>query len=330
MSTETLERPVVGYSLSSEEHRPRDLVRYAARAEEVGFGYAMISDHFHPWLDAQGSSPFVWGVLGGIAEATSTLPVGTSVTCPTVRYHPALVAQAAATAAELLDGRFTLGVGTGEYLNEHIYGDPWPSHRIRCEMLEEAVAIIRRLWEGDWVEHHGPHFTVVNARLYTLPAEPPPVVVAAGGPRAARLAGAIGDGLVNYTPDPDVVSGFQEAGGSGKPTYVQLNVCWAEDEAEARRTAHRICPNVGLPGELGNQLPHPKHYEQAVSLVTEEAVAEVITCGPDAERHVDAIHRCLDAGYDHVHVYQVGPDQEGFFRFYEREVLPQVQSLARR
>ncbi len=182
MSTETLERPVVGYSLSSEEHRPRDLVRYAARAEEVGFGYAMISDHFHPWLDAQGSSPFVWGVLGGIAEATSTWPVGTSVTCPTVRYHPALVAQAAATAAELLDGRFTLGVGTGEYLNEHIYGDPWPSHRIRCEMLEEAVAIIRRLWEGDWVEHHGPHFTVVNARLYTLPAEPPPVV----SPRAGR------------------------------------------------------------------------------------------------------------------------------------------------
>src|SRR3954454_22022670 len=326
MAVATVEAPSVGYSLSTEEHGPRDLVRFAALAEQSGFDYAMISDHFHPWIDAQGSSPFVWTVLGGIANATSTLPIGTSVTCPTVRYHPALVAQAAATAAEMLEGRFTLGVGTGEYLNEHIYGGSWPSHRIRCDMLEEAVTIIRRLWEGGWVEHHGTHFTLVNARLYTLPEQPPPVMVAAGGPRAAQLAGRLGDALVNYSPDSDVVSGFEAAGGSGKPRYVQLNVCWAEDEAEARRTAHRICPNVALPGELGNQLPHPKHYEQAVSVVTEDAVAEVITCGPDPDRHVEAILRCREAGYDHVHVYQVGPDQEGFFRFYEEKVLPAVRS----
>jgi coenzyme F420-dependent glucose-6-phosphate dehydrogenase len=328
MTANAVKRPIVGYSLSSEEHGPRDLVRYAARAEDAGFEYAMISDHFHPWIDAQGSSPFVWAVLGGIAQATSTLPVGTSVTCPTIRYHPALIAQAAATVAELLDGRFTLGVGTGEYLNEHIYGDPWPSHRVRCEMLEEAVMVIRRLWEGEWVEHYGTHYTVANAKLYTLPEKPPPLIIAAGGPRSARLAGALGDGLVNYAPDTDVVDRFAETGGSGKPTYVQLNVCWAEDEMDARRTAHRICPNVALPGELGNQLPHPKHYEQAVSLVTEDAVSEAITCGPDSARHVEAIRRCVEAGYDHVHVYQVGPDQEGFFRFYEREVLPEVQSSA--
>jgi coenzyme F420-dependent glucose-6-phosphate dehydrogenase len=318
--------PVVGYSLSSEEHGPRELVRYAARAEEVGFGYAMISDHFHPWIDAQGSSPFVWSVLGGIAGATSTIPVGTGVTCPTVRYHPALVAQAAATAAVMFEGRFVLGVGTGELLNEHIYGQPWPTHRVRCDMLAEAVAVIRQLWEGDWVEHRGTHYTIANARLYTVPDETPALIIAAGGPRAARLAGELADGLVNYTPDAAVVEGFARAGGAGKPAYVQLNVCWANDEAEARRTAHRVCPNVALPGELGNQLPHPKHYEQAVTLVSEEAVAEVITCGPDPARHIEAIRRCHDAGYDHVHVYQVGPDQEDFFRFYDREVLPTFRS----
>jgi G6PDH family F420-dependent oxidoreductase len=190
-------------------------------------------------------------------------------------------------------------------------------------MLEEAVTIIRRLWEGDWLTYRGEHYTVENARLYTLPGQPPPVTVAAGGPKAARLAGEIGDALVNYAPDAEVVAGFDDAGGAGKACYVQLNVCWDEDEAEARRLAHRICPNVALQGELGNQLPHPKHYEQAVSVLTEEDVAAVITCGPDPERHLAAIRECLDAGYDRVHVYQVGPRQEGFFRFYEREILPQ-------
>jgi coenzyme F420-dependent glucose-6-phosphate dehydrogenase len=312
----------IGYSLSTEEHAPGDLVRYARRAEETGFAYAMISDHFHPWIDAQGNSGFVWSILGAIAQATERLPVGTGVTCPTMRYHPALVAQAAATVAVLMPGRFTLGVGTGEYLNEHILGDRWPPYRMRAAMLEEAVELIRTLWRGEWVTHDGEHYLVENAKLYTLPEQPPPIVVAAGGPRAADLAGRIGDGLINYSPDAEVADGFRAAGGDGKPRYVQLNVCWAEDEADARRTAHRICPNVALEGELGNQLPHPKHYEQAVSMVTEDDVAEVITCGPDPERHAEAIRRCLDAGYDHVHVYQVGPDQEGFFGFYEREILP--------
>jgi coenzyme F420-dependent glucose-6-phosphate dehydrogenase len=315
----------IGYALSTEEHGPRELVRYARLAEEAGFAYAMISDHFHPWIDAQGSSPFVWSVLGGIAEATGTLPVGTGVTCPTGRYHPAVVAQAAATAAVMFEGRFSLGVGTGENLNEHVVGIRWPEWEVRAEMLEEAVEIIRRLWEGDWMSHRGRHFTCENARLYTLPDEPPPIVVAAGGPRAAELAGRIGDALINYSADPEVVRIFDEAGGRGKSHYVQLNVCFAEDEAEARRTAFEICPNVALPGELGNQLPHPKHYEQAVELVTEDAVAGVITCGPDPERHAAAIDECLEAGYENVHVYQVGPDQEGFFAFYEREILPRYR-----
>jgi coenzyme F420-dependent glucose-6-phosphate dehydrogenase len=316
-------RPQIGYSLSTEEHGPNELVGFARRAEEVGFAYAMISDHYHPWIDAQGNSPFVWTVLGGIAEATERLPIGTGVTCPTVRYHPAVVAQMAATAAIMLEGRFSLGVGTGENLNEHIVGVRWPPYDVRASMLEEAVAIIRQLWTGEWVSHHGEHFVVENARVYTLPDEPPPIVVAAGGPKAATLAGEIGDALINYTPDADVVRLFHEAKSDGtRPCYCQLNVCWAESEAEARRTAHKICPNVAVQGELGNQLPHPKHYEQAVTLVTEDDVAEVITCGPDAELHRAAIQERLDAGYEHVHVYQVGPDQEGFFRFYEREILP--------
>src|SRR3954447_15547380 len=313
---------VIGYALSTEEHGPRELLEYARRAEEVGFGYAMISDHYHPWIDAQGNAALVWSVLGGIAAVTERIPVGTAVTCPIVRYHPALIAQAAATVAALMPGRFTLGVGTGEYLNEHIYGGHWPAHEVRAEMLEEAVEIIRELWKGGWVRHYGAHFTVENARLYTLPDEPPPIAVAAAGPRAAALAGRIGDALVNFTPDDGIAQAFADAGGGGKPHYVQLNVCWGEDEAEARRTAHEICPNVALPGELGQQLPHPKHFEQAVELVTEDAVAEVITCGPDPERHLAAIQECLDAGYEHVHVYQVGSDQEGFFRFCEREILP--------
>ena len=314
----------LGYSLSSEEHGPNELVDFARRAEEVGFEYAMISDHFHPWIDAQGSSPFVWSVLGGIANATERIELGTGVTCPSMRYHPAVVAQAAATAAAMLGGRFVLGVGTGENLNEHVVGRRWPPWDVRADMLEEAIEIIRALWEGTWTTYRGRHHVVETAKLYTLPDTPPPIAVAAGGPKAAELAGRLGDGLVNFAPDPAVAEGFVQAGGEGKPCYVQLNVCWAEDEADARKTAHRICPNVALKGELGNQLPHPKHYEQAVQLVTEDDVAEVIVCGPDPERHLQAIRKCGEAGYDHVHVYQVGSDQEGFFRFYEREILPRV------
>jgi coenzyme F420-dependent glucose-6-phosphate dehydrogenase len=317
-------RPPVqlGYSLSTEEHAAPDLVRFAQQAEAAGFTYASISDHYHPWVNAQGNSPFAWSVLGAIANATSTLQVGTGVTCPTVRYHPAVVAQAAATVATLMPGRFFLGVGTGEALNEHILGRHWPPYEIRAEMLEEAVGVIRALWGGETVDHRGTHFTVDNARLYSLPDEPPPIIVAASGPKAARLASRIGDGLINPSGDAEVVEAFEEEGPAGRPKYLQVSVCWHEDEAEARRLALRLVPSVALPGEMGALLPTPTHYEEAVKLVTEDAVAEVITCGPDPQRHIERIQAGIDAGYDHIHVYQVGPDQEGFFRFYEREILP--------
>jgi G6PDH family F420-dependent oxidoreductase len=315
----------IGYSLSCEEHAPNDLVRYAQRAEEVGFTYAMISDHYHPWIEQQGQSPFVWSVLGALAHATERLRLGTGVTCPIIRYHPAIVAQAAATVAAMMPGRFSLGLGTGENLNEHIVGQRWPPHALRLAMLEEAIEIIRLLWQGGQHSHHGRFFTVENARLYTLPAELPPIVVAAGGAHAAELAGRVGDGLINFAPDSKVVQGFDAAGGAGKPRYAQVNVCWAEDEASARRTAYRVCPNVALQGELGQQLPTPAHFEQAVKIVSEEQVAEVIACGPDPERHLAQIQQYVDAGYDHLHIYQVGPDQEGFFRFYERQMLPYLR-----
>jgi coenzyme F420-dependent glucose-6-phosphate dehydrogenase len=314
----------IGYTLAGEEHRPDDLVRYARLAEEAGFPFALISDHFHPWTERQGQSPFVWGVIGGIAQATERLRLGTGVTCPTVRIHPAIVAQAAATCAAMMPGRFFLGVGTGENLNEHILGDHWPSAAVRREMLEEAVAIIRELWGGGLVEHRGRHYTVENARIYTLPDEPPPVLVAASGPEAATLAGRIGDGFIGVAPEAELIRTFESAGGAGKPRYGQVTVCWADDEAQARRTAHEWWPNIALSGELGQMLPQPAHFEPSCENVSEDDVAAVIACGPDPDHHVELIQRFADAGYDHVCVHQIGPDQEGFLRFYAREVLPRL------
>src|SRR5438874_2145030 len=244
----------IGYALSSEEHRPGDLVRFAAGAEASGFRFGLISDHFHPWTDAQGQSPFVWSVIGGIAHATSRLVIGTGVTCPTMRIHPAIIAQAAATSAAMLPGRFFLGVGTGENLNEHIVGARWPAIEIRQAMLEEAVAVIRQLWRGGYQDHQGRYYTVENARLYTLPAEPPALMVAAAGPKSAELAARIGDGLICTSPKHGLVQKFDAAGGSGKPRYAELTVCWAEDERRARRTAHQQWPIAAMEGPLSTEL----------------------------------------------------------------------------
>lgn len=315
----------IGYALSSEEHRPNDLVRYARMAEDMGFDFAMISDHYHPWIDQQGHSPFVWGVIGGIAQATERLPLGTGVTCPTVRIHPAIIAQAAATAAAMMPGRFFFGVGSGENLNEHILGDHWPPAEIRLDMLEEAIEIIRLLWKGEEASFWGNYYVVENAKIYTLPDELPPIYIAASGPAAIELAGQIGDGFISTTPEEGLVQKFQEAGGSGKPTYGQVAVCWDEDEARARRTAHEWWPNTVLPGALHADLQSPDHFKQAVKLVTEDAVAEKIVCGPGKKKHLDEIQKMIGAGYENIYIHQIGPDQEGFFRFYQQEVLPELR-----
>jgi len=239
-----------------------------------------------------------------------------------VRLHPAIVAQAAATSAAMMPGRFFLGVGTGENLNEHVLGDRWPEWELRAEMLAEAVEVIRLLWTGENVSHRGAHYTVENARLYTLPEEPTPIVIGASGTRAADLAGRIGDGLCSVGPEQTVVEGFEQAGGEGKPKYGQMTVCWAPDEASARKTAHELWAYSSLPGELTQELPTPTHFEQASRLVTEEMVAESVVCGPDPEKHAQQFQKFVDAGFDHVYVHQVGPDQAGFLDFYRREILP--------
>ena len=315
-----------GYTLSSEEHGPRDLVRNARRAEEAGLDFVSISDHYHPWVSAQGHSPFVWSVLGGIAEATERIQVGVGVTCPTVRIHPAILAQATATTALLLEGRFFWGVGSGEALNEHILGDRWPSAPVRLEMLEEAVEVVRKLWTGETVDHRGRYYEVENAKLFDPPTEAPPIIVSGFGPVAVELAGRIGDGYWGHSPEAELVDAYAEAGGKG-PRYAQLNVCWAEDEASARRTVYEIWPNTGVPGQLSQDLPTWTHFEEAVEMVTEEDAAKSVPCGPDVGPVVESVREYVDAGYDHLYFHQIGPDQEGFLRFWERELAPALADL---
>ena len=314
----------IGYKLSSEEHPPADLVANAARAEATGFTFALISDHYHPWVDRQGQSPFVWGVLGALSQATEHLTIGTGVTCPTIRIHPAIIAQAAATAASLLPGRFFLGVGTGENLNEHVLGDHWPPAPVRIEMLAEALEVIRMLWDGEQHSHRGTYYTVENARLYSLPESPPPIMIAADGPKAITLAGKMGDGYIGLAPDADLLAKFDDAGGTGKPRYAEAQVCWHQDANEAKKIAYEVWPNAATPGQLNQELPLPAHFEQAAQLAGPEDMDSTVACGPDPEVHLDQIKKYADAGYDHVCVHQIGPDQAGFFEFYAREILPNL------
>lgn len=311
-----------GYFLSSEEHGPRALVDHAAMAERAGFDTVSISDHFHPWLDRQGQSPFVWTVIGGIT-ATTGLEVTTAVTCPTHRIHPAILAHAAATASVLLEGRFRLGVGTGERLNEHVLGQHWPPAAVRRSMLEEAVQVMRTLWEGDDTTFHGDHYTVENARIYTAPRQPIPVVVSAFGPAAGELATRIGDGVMTTSPDGDLVGRWQQSGRAG-PSIATVKLCWAADEKTAKKTAQELWRSSGIPGEASQELSMPQHFEQASELVTPDDMAGKIACGPDPEVHVELLRRYLDAGFDEIHVGQVGDDQEEFFEFWCKELRPRL------
>ncbi len=315
----------IGYALSSEEHPPAKLVEYAVRAERAGFSFATISDHFHPWTSTQGQSPFVWAVIGAIAHATERLRLGTTVTCPLVRMHPALVAHAAATVAALMPNRFFLGLGSGENLNEHVTGERWPGPGQRLEMLEEAVEIIRELWKGEVTTHRGRHYTVDEARLYTLPEAPPPLYLAAGAPQAAELAGRSADGLITTSPAASIVKRFSSAGGRGKPRYGGLTVCWAASDEEARATAHRYWPQTVLGGDLLWELKTPELIEHAAEHVRPEDVATDVVCSADPAAHRARIEEYLQAGFDHVYLHQIGPDQEGFFEMCETELLPKLR-----
>jgi len=312
----------LGYFLSCEEYDPADLLDQARRAADAGFSSLWISDHFHPWNDEQGQSPFVWSMIGAVSQVCD-LPITTAVTCPTVRIHPALVAQAAATSALLTGDRFTLGVGSGEALNEHITGAAWPSADVRLDMLEEAVEVIRALWTGDVVNHRGRYYTVDHARLYSVPSRPPELFVSAFGPKAVDLAARIGDGLVGVAPSAEAVRRFKDATG-GKPAVGGVKGCWAPSADEALTIAHRLWPNEGLPGELSQVLPTPEHFAQASTLVTPDKLK--MPHGPDPQPYLDAIEEYGKAGYDTLHVGAVGPHYRELIDLFAREIIPHTAS----
>lgn len=315
----------LGYSLSSEEHSANTLIKQAQRAEAMGCTIAMISDHFHPWLDAQGHCPFVWSVLGGIAATTSTIRIGTGVTCPIIRIHPAIIAQAAATVADMMPNRFFLGLGTGENLNEHVLGGKWPAFNTRLKMLDEAVVVIRKLWQGGLQSFEGNYYTIENARLYTLPEHLPEIYIAAKGEEASELAGEIGDGFINTKPGKEGVDTFINSGGKGKPRIGQMTLCWAKTEAQARKTALKYWRQGGLKGPLSVELALPQFFEEASEIVSEDEIAKSVICGPDPEVHLAAIKEYIKAGFTHICLHQVGPEQDGFFDFFERELMPQFK-----
>ncbi len=316
----------IGYKLIAEAYSPKEMVRQAARAEQAGFDFVEISDHFHPWFDHQNHSGFVWSMLAAAAAQTESIELATGVTCPFIRYHPAIVAQAAATTALLADGRFTLGLGSGERLNEHVVGEGWPPVATRHEMLVESIEIMRSLWSGGYHSYEGKHLTLEDARVFDLPDTPPRVAVAAGGPVAARLAAEQGDAIFVTEPRSDLTQAYAKAGGDG-PRYAEVPLAWAADEAEAASSARELF-RFGLTGwKVQAELPNPVNFEAATAFITEDDMREVFGIGPDANRHLAVAQQFVDAGFDHLALINAGPDPDGFFDFFEKELAEPVRAL---
>jgi G6PDH family F420-dependent oxidoreductase len=312
-----------GYFLSGEELAPAELVHAGRAAVDAGFDRLWVSDHFHPWTREQGESPFVWSVLGALA-ATTDARLTTAVTCPTDRIHPAIIAQAAATTAGLAPGRFSLGLGSGERLNEHIFGGAWPTPAVRLERLAEAVEVIRQLWTGELITHHGSHYTVDAAQIFSLPEQLPPVLISGFGPEATKLAAEIGDGWINVQPDAELLSTYRSAGGKGV-THGGLKICWAESEDEAAKTAYRLWGFQGIGGQAAQELPSWLQFESLAEATSPEDVAEQVPCGPDPERAAAEVKKYVEAGFDEVYISQMGPDQVGGIKFITEQVLPLVR-----
>jgi G6PDH family F420-dependent oxidoreductase len=312
-----------GYFLSSEELGPKEIVKYAQQAEQAGFGRVWVSDHYHPWQSSEGESAFVWAVLGAIASTTQ-LEMTTAVTCPTFRIHPAVIAQATATIAAMADGRFTFGVGSGEALNEHILGQAWPPVSVRLARLEEALDVIRKLWTGDIVTHEGEYYTVHNAKLWSLPAVAPPILVSGFGPEATELAARIGDGWITTSPDKENMAVYRNAGGKGR-TQGGMKICYAETEKEASELAHKLWGHEGAGGQLSQDLPMWQGFEAVATLTGPEDMIKSLPCGPDAARAAEAISEYVEAGFDEVYIAQMGPNQEAGIKFLTEEVLPLVR-----
>ncbi|MCZ0208401.1 LLM class F420-dependent oxidoreductase [Streptomyces achromogenes] len=316
----------IGYTMMTEQAGPRDLVEHVVGAEEVGFDFSVISDHYFPWLRAQGHSSYAWSVLGAAAQATSRIPLMTYVTCPILRYHPAIVAQKAATVQLLSEGRFRLGLGAGENLNEHVVGGGWPPVDVRHEMLEEAVRIIRALFEGGHVTHHGQHYDVESARLWDLPEQAPPIGIAVSGNQSCELAGQLADLVIATEPKAGLLEAFDRHGGSGKPRVGQLPVCYDPDRDTAVKRAHSQFRWFGLGWKVNAELPHPDSFEAATQFVTEDDVASSIPCGDDPEAFVEAVRPYAEAGFGEVALVQIGGDaQREFLDWSGKTLLPALR-----
>ncbi|KIH97988.1 5,10-methylene tetrahydromethanopterin reductase [Streptomonospora alba] len=317
----------IGYKLFAEGYSPQEMVRQAERAEAAGFDFVEISDHYHPWLKDQGHSGFVWSILGAIAARTRRIGLATGVTCPFIRYHPALIAQAAATTALLSDGRFVLGVGAGEQLNEHVVGKPWPSVTERHEMLRESLEMIRLLWRGGYHSYEGKHLRLVDAQVFDLPETPPLIAVAGGGTSAAKLAAELGDAIFATEPLPELVRTYRQAGGSG-PRYAEVPLSWAPDEDTALKSAHRMFRFAATGWKVQAELPNVTNFEAATAHVREEDMASSFGYGPDPERHIAAVQQFTDAGFDRLTLVNAGPDPDGFFDFYAKELSRRLSRIA--
>lgn len=315
----------IGYKLSSEDTNPTNLVKYAKKAENAGFNFAIISNHYHPWVSKQDQSPFVWSTLGGISQVTNNINIGTAVTCPTIRIHPAIIAQAAATTASMMEDRFMLGVGSGENLNEHILGDHWPPAPTRIEMLEEAIYIIRMLFQGDIHNFKGKYYTIENTQIYSLPNKIPPILMSADGELAAETAGRIADGLITPGIRSNIVEIFKKNGGEGKPCYAEASVCWDHDEDKAQELTYEYWPILANKNGLNWEIQTPKYFEELAKMTDPKTVTQGVACGNDPQKHINEINKFIEAGYDHIFIHQLGPKQEGFIDFYKDEILPEYQ-----
>ncbi|MER7729178.1 TIGR03557 family F420-dependent LLM class oxidoreductase [Streptomyces sp. NPDC096323] len=317
----------IGYKLASEAFGPQELIRQAVLAEAAGFDFVEMSDHFHPWLDVQGHSPFTWTVLGAIAARTERIGLVTGVTCPTIRYHPAIIAQAAATLALISGGRFVLGVGSGERLNEHVVGRGFPDTvPVRHELLREALEIIRLLWQGGYRSYDGKHLRLEDARVFDLPEQLPLIAVAASGQDSARIAAELGDGLFATEDKASIVRHYREAGGSG-PGYAEVPMAWAQDEQTAAQAALKTSRWALTGWKVMSELPNPVNFEAATTTVRTEDILEKFACGPDPERYAAATQRYVDAGFDRLVMQNAGPDPDGFIDFYRRELDQPLRRL---
>ena len=313
----------IGYKLATEGFGPKELIR---QAEQVGFDFVEMSDHYHPWVEAQGHSAFTWNLLSAIAMKTDRIGLATGVTCPSMRYHPAIIAQAAATLAIISDGRFTLGVGAGERLNEHVTGEGFPARRVRHDRFGEALEIIRLLWQGGYRSYDGRYLKLEDARVFDLPEELPVIAVAASGPESAEIAAELGDGLFAVEPDGELVRRWHGLGGHG-PAYGEMPLAWADDADKAVQAVLEKNAFALSGWKVMAELPNPANFEAVTALATPDQVREQFACGPDPKRHLEVAQEFANAGFDHLVAMNAGPDPDGFMDFFARELAAPLRAL---